>query len=110
MLDVVGYVALSIPYVLEISLSLAVAIVAIYFFRKNRKSGLMLISVAFFLITIQGVLSLAANLYLFIWMRELRPQEIGWFSLFCSLLWGAFKVAFTALLITGIVKLSRQMS
>ena len=108
--DVIPDILLIIPYILEISLSLAVGLVTIYFFGKTGKFGLALISAAFFLNTVLGVVNLATGPYFILWLRDLgySTAEIGAISFSLFLVKSTFKIAFATVVIAGIFKLSQQ--
>ena len=68
-----------IPYIFQISLSLAIGLLAFFLYKESEKIGLLLISVAFFLSAVPSIVNLA---FLPLRLKEqgYTPVEIGVFS------------------------------
>jgi len=70
-----------IPNIFQISLSLAVGLVAIFLYTKSRRMGLALVSVAFFLSAVPSSVHLALGdpiMFLGYWNRVTRRLRLGY--------------------------------
>ena len=99
-----------IPYVFQISLSLAIGLVAIFLYTKSRRMGLALVSAAFFLSAVPSIVQLSlGGPYL---VPRLLEQgytlvDIGMFQMYLYLFSVMFQVIFAIAVIAGLIKLSK---
>jgi hypothetical protein len=99
-----------IPYIFQILLSLVIGLVTIFLHKESEKSGLLLISIAFFISAVPTILSLALGApYLALQLMEqgYTAAEIGVFHFYLFLVSSAFQIVFAIFVIAGLVKLSR---
>jgi len=99
-----------IPYIFQISLSLAIGLVAIFLYTESKRTGLALFSVAFFLSAVPSIVHLAlGGPYLVLRLSEqgYTPVDIGMFQIYLYLFSVMFNVIFALFVIAGLVKLSK---
>jgi len=100
-----------IPDIVQILFPLAIGLVAFFLYTKNRKFGLALIWVAFFLSAVPSIVNLAlGGPYLALRLMEqgYTPVEMAEFYFFLFLLRSAIQIAFAVLVIVGLVKISTE--
>ena len=100
-----------IPYILQISLSLAVGLVSVFLYSRNKRFGLALLSVGFFLNAVPSVVNLALGgpyLTLRLMDQGYTSAEIGVVYSYLFLFSGAIEIIFAVLVIAGIVELAKQ--
>jgi hypothetical protein len=100
----------SMPGLIEFAVPLILGLVALYLYKKAGKSGLELISIAFLVGTVPGLIRLATfgNAYFLAWLLSLgyEVQRISLISRLLFLVRAAFHVTFLILAILGLIKLS----
>jgi hypothetical protein len=100
----------SMPGLIEFAVPLILGLVALYLYKKAGKSGLELISIAFLVGTVPGLIRLATfgNAYFLAWLLSLgyEVQQISLISRLLFLVRAAFHVTFLILAILGLIKLS----
>jgi hypothetical protein len=97
-------------YLFQICLSFAIGLVALVLYRKNRKLGMALISIGFFLGAVPSIVKLAlGGPYLSLRLIEqgYTAVEIGVFFFYLFLLNSAFQIVFAIIVMAGLIKLSK---
>jgi len=100
-----------IPNIVEIVFPLAVGMSAFSIYQKSQKTGLMLVSVAFFLSAVPSIVKLAlGGPYMILWLHDqgYTVYQLGMIQLFLWIFGAAFQAVFAILVIAGLVKLSKQ--
>jgi hypothetical protein len=98
------------PFLFPIVLYIVIGIVAFILYQDTRRSGLVMIAVAFFLISVPSVVNLAlGGPYMALRLHEqgLTISEIGVFNLYLFIFASAFHTTFAVLLLIGLFKLSK---
>lgn len=100
-----------IPRIVEISFPLAVGLIVMRLHARTGRFGLKLISVAFFLSAVPGMVELGLGQpYLAFRLLNLgfTEYQVGLFHLFLWILSVTFQAVFAILTIIGLVKLSTE--
>lgn len=99
------------PTILPIAVNVVIGLTVFLLYQQRRKSGLELLSIAFFLNAIPDVVHLAlGGPYFALRLMEqgFTEAEVGMVGMYLFLVRGAFKVLFVALVLVGIFKLARK--
>jgi hypothetical protein len=100
-----------IPLLFPIVLDVVIGIVTLILYQEIKRSGLAMIAVAFFLISVPSIVNLAlGGPYMALRLRDqgLTAAEIGILNFYLFLVASAFQVVFAVLFLMGLFKLSRK--
>jgi hypothetical protein len=100
-----------IPLLFPIVLDVVIGIVTLILYQEIKRSGLAMIAVAFFLISVPDIVNLAlGGPYMALRLRDqgLTAAEIGILNFYLFLVASAFHVVFAVLFLMGLFKLSRK--
>ncbi|MFX1265497.1 MAG: hypothetical protein ACFFH0_08955 [Promethearchaeota archaeon] len=100
-----------VPTILPIVVNVAIGLVVFLLYRQRRKSGLALLSIAFFLNAVPDVVDLALGSPYFAYrlmMQGFTEAEVGMIGWYLFLVRVAFKVLFVVLVLVGALKLAKK--
>ena len=85
---------------------LAVGLVALIFYLQKKKSGMLVIAIAFFLETVRNILFGATMFQYFMDHSDLGPSAYAWYTFVFGF---SSQIAFTVLMVMGLLMLYREM-
>lgn len=89
------------------SFPLAVGLVSLIFYVKKQKSGLLVISAAFFMSAVEAILF---GTTIIEYLMDTANWDHYWYALYVSWVGLAFSITFTILMIVGLSVLYREMT